>query len=226
MPQSPREARREELRDRVDRWFEVPLMLAAIALLVVLLVDATHEPAPPWDLYLEVVGLLLWGVFAVEFGVRLWLSPDRSDYLREHWLDAIAVALPPLRIFRAVRAVQVLVYSSRGASEFIERLHRRRLGMLAIISVLVAFTAGGLLFLAESAHPESPVHSFGDALYWTAVAVLSGDAGLGMVSTWGRLIELALVAYSLVVFSYLVGAVASLWVEADRRAVEEGSAEG
>ncbi len=205
---------REEWRDRLDDWFAVPLILAAIALVILLLVDATRAIAPPWDRYLEWISLAIWSVFALEFGLRLWLSPDRSDYLKEHWLDALAVALPPFRILRGVRAVQLLVYSSRGASEFLERLGRRRLGMLAVISLFVVLAGGALLFLVEAGQAQSPIRSFGDALYWTTMAVLASEGG-DLATTWGRLILIALVAYSVVVFSYLVGAVASLWVETD-----------
>ncbi|CAN5549303.1 hypothetical protein BH24GEM3_BH24GEM3_22770 [soil metagenome] len=218
----PSRQEREELRDRLDEWFEIPLILAAITLVILLLVDATRTLEPPWDTYLEWISLLIWGVFALEFGLRLWLSPDRSRYLREHWLDALAVALPPFRILRGLRAVQVLVYSSRGASEFLDRLGRRRLGMLAVISLFVVLAGSALLFLVESGQAQSPIRSFGDALFWTTMAVLASEGGLEITTTWGRLILIALVAYSVVVFSYLVGAVASLWVESDleRRGAE------
>ncbi len=205
---------REELRDRVDDWFEIPLILAAITLVILLLIDTTHRVQPPWDEYLEWISLLIWSIFALEFGLRIWLSPDRSDYLKSHWLDALAVALPPFRILRGLRALQVLVYSSRGASEFLERLQRRKLGMLAVISFFVVLSGGALLFLAENGHAQSPIRSFGDALYWTTMAVLASE-GSDVTTTSGRLILVVLVAYSVVVFSYLVGAIASLWVESE-----------
>lgn len=217
---------RESLRDRVDDWFETPLILASIALIVLLLVELTHDLGPLWELYIEWLGLAIWSIFALEFGARIWLSSDRWRYLREHWLDAVAVALPPLRIFRGIRALQVLIYGSRGADEFLERLRRRKLGKLAVISVFVVIVGSALLYLAENDHSASPIGSFGDALYWTTVAVLSGEAGLDMATLPGRLIEIGLAGYSVVVFSYLVGAVASLWIENDRggRAPARGSA--
>lgn len=210
----PSREQRKELRDRLDEWFEIPLIVAAITLVILLLVDATRTLEPPWDTYLEWISLVIWGIFALEFGLRLWLSPDRSDYLKAHWLDALAVALPPFRILRGVRALQVLVYGSRGAGEFLERLGQRRLGMLAVISLFVVMAGAALLYVTEQGSSASPIRTFGDALYWTTMAVLASE-GPDVSTTSGRLILLGLVGYSVVVFSYLVGAVASLWVEND-----------
>ena len=218
--------RREELRERVDRWFELPLLLAAILLVVLILVETTQTLEPPWDRYVEWIGLLIWVVFALEFGAKLWLSPDRSEYVRTHWIDALAVALPALRVLRvvralraarALRALRLLVFGGRGVSELIERLRRRQLGKLATITAFVILLGGALLFLAEGDEPGSAMASFGDALYWATLAVVGAEGGIEVTTVWGRLIVIGLVGYSILVFSYLVASIASLWIEQDRK---------
>lgn len=220
---------RQDLRERVDRWFDLPLLLAAIALVLLLVIEATQPLQPPWDTYLEWVSLAIWAVFALEFGLRMWLSPDRSDYLRAHWLDALAVALPVFRVFRvvravraarALRAVRLLVFGGRGADELIERLRRRQLGKLVVVTAFVILVGAALLFLAEADRGGSPVRSFGDALYWTTMMVVGSEGGLELATPWARMVALALVVYSIAVFSYLIGAIASLWIEQDRVARE------
>jgi voltage-gated potassium channel len=228
---------REELRERVDRWFDIPLILAAIALVLLIVIDATQTLHPPWDQVIQWIGLVIWAVFAVEFALRLWLSPDRSDYLKAHWLDALAVALPALRVFRIVRlaraarslrALRLLVFGGRGASELIEQLRRRQLGKLATVTLFVILLGAGLLFLAEADQVNTPVQSFGDAVFWATIAVVGTEGGIELATLWGRVIVLALVGYSILVFSYLVGAIASLWVERDRveREARAGNSNG
>ncbi len=221
---------REELRERVDRWFELPLILAAVVLLLLIVIEATQTLQSPWDRYIDWIGAVIWLVFALEFGLRLWLSRDRLGYVREHWLDAAAVALPALRVFRvvralraarALRAVRLLVFGGRGASELAERLRSRKLGKLAIVTIFVVLLGGSLLFLAEAGAERSPITSFGDALYWATVIVVGTEGGLDLATAWGRVVNLVLIAYSLVVFSYVIGAVASLFVETDRIRREE-----
>ncbi len=153
-------------------------------------------------------------------GVRaaLWLSPDRSEYLKHNGLDALAVALPVFRVFRvvraaravrAIRAVRLLVFGSRGANELIERLRRRRLAKLAVVSGFVVLIGAALLYLTEQGQ-GSAIRSFGDALYWATMMLVGTEGGLEMRTTLGRLITLGLIGYSIVVFSYVVGAIASL----------------
>lgn len=215
---------REELRDRLDDWFDLPLLLAAVVLVLLIVIEATQPLRPPWDRYVEWIGLAIWLLFGVEFALRLWLSPDRWAYLRSHWLDALAVALPAFRVFRVVRAargargvraLRLLVFGSRGADELIERLRKRKLGKLATVSAFVVLIGAALLFLSEQA-PGSPIQTFGDALYWATMMVVGTEGGLDMRTTLGRVVTIGLIGYSIVVFSYLIGAVASLWVERDR----------
>lgn len=215
---------KEELRERVEGWFDLPLLLAAIVLVLLLVVEATQTLGSPWDVYVEWIGLGIWALFGVEFALRLWLSADRRTYLRRNWLDALAVALPAFRVFRvlraaraarAVRVLRLLVFGTRGADELIERLRRRRLGKLAVVTAFVILIGAALLYLTEQ-RPGAPIESFGDALYWATVMVVGTESGLEMRSASGRVVTLALIGYSLVVFSYLIGAVASLWVERDR----------
>jgi voltage-gated potassium channel len=160
----------------------------------------------------------------VEFALRLWLSPDRSEYLKHNGLDALAVALPVFRAVRAIRAVRLVVFGSRGANELIERLRRRRLAKLAVVSGFVVLIGAALLYLTEQGQ-GSAIRSFGDALYWATMMLVGTEGGLEMRTTLGRLITLGLIGYSIVVFSYVVGAIASLWVERDREEREGRAAQ-
>lgn len=223
---------KEELRERVDEWFDLPLLLAAVVLVLLLVVEATQTLRPPWDAHVEWIGLGIWALFGVEFALRLWLSPDRLAYLRAHWLDALTVALPAFRVFRvlraaraarAVRVLRLLVFGSRGADELIERLRRRKLGKLAAVTAFVILIGGALLYLTEQGSGR-PIESFGDALYWATMMVVGTEGGLEVRSTPGRILTLALVGYSVLVFSYLIGAIASLWIERDREERERAGA--
>lgn len=224
---------REDLRERIDEWFDLPLLLAAVVLVLLIVVETVQPLRPPWDAYVGWMEIGIWALFAVEFTLRLWLSVDRSDYLKAHWLDALAVIVPAFRVFRvfravraarAVRAVRLLVFGSRGANELVERLRRRKLGKLVIVSGFVVLIGAALLYLSEFGQ-DSPIASFGDAVYWATMMVVGTEGGLEVRTTFGRVVTLGLIGYSLVVFSYLVGAIASLWVEQDRQEQVAKSAE-
>src|ERR671916_1666619 len=105
---------REELRERLDRYLDVPLALASLALVLLAIIELTGEVSGPWQGRVAALGWALWSLFLVEFVVKLALAPVKRRYLREHWLDALIVLLPFLRVLRLARVVQ----TARGLPAF------------------------------------------------------------------------------------------------------------
>src|ERR687894_1781558 len=99
---------REELRERLDRYLDVPLALASLALVLLAIIELTGEVSRPWEARLATLGWVLWGLFFVEFAAKFALAPVKRHYLREHWLDALIVLLPFLKILRLAQVVRAL----------------------------------------------------------------------------------------------------------------------
>ena len=86
-------AAREDLVGKLDRYLDVPLALASLALVLIAIIELTGEVRRPWQGRLAALGWALWSLFLVEFVVKLVLAPISRCYLREHWLEALIV--PP-----------------------------------------------------------------------------------------------------------------------------------
>src|SRR5918998_1458387 len=158
---------REELREKLDRYLDVPLALASLALVLVAVIELTGEVSGPWEARLAALGWALWGLFFVEFAAKFALAPVKRHYVREHWLDALIVLLPFLKVLRVVQlaralpALRLLVFGGRGSQSTLELLRRRRLGQVAIISGMVILIGASLGFLLEAGAPGSRIEDFG-----------------------------------------------------------------
>jgi voltage-gated potassium channel len=201
---------REELRERLDRYLDVPLALASLALVLIAVIELTGEVSGPWEARLATLGWVLWGLFFVEFAAKFALAPVKRHYLREHWLDALIVLLPFLKILRlaqvlratrALPAFRLLVYGGRGSQSTLALLRRRRLGQLG--------------FLIEGGAPGSPIEDFGDALWWSAALVTTIGSELYPVTAAGRILGFVLMIYAIGIFTYFIGSVASVLVAFD-----------
>ena len=219
-------AAREDLVGRLDRYLDVPLALASLALVLIAIIELTGEVSGPWQGRLAALGWALWSLFVVEFVVKLALAPVRRRYLREHWLDALIVLLPFLRVLRLARVLQtaralpafrLLVFGGRGSQSTLALLKRRRIGQLAIISAMVILIGAALGFLLEAGAPGARIQNFGDALWWSAALVTTVSSEIYPVTAAGRVLGFVLMIYAIGIFTYFIGSVASVLVALDAR---------
>jgi voltage-gated potassium channel len=216
-------AEREDLLGRLDRYLDVPLALASLALVLIAVIELTGEVSGPWQGRLATLGWALWSLFFFEFVVKFALAPVKRRYLREHWLDALIVLLPFLRFLRLARAARalptfrLLVFGGRGSQSTIELLKRRRIGQLAIISAMVILIGAALGFLLEAGAPGARIQDFGDALWWSAALVTTVSSELYPVTAAGRVLGFVLMLYAIGIFTYFIGSVASVLVALDAK---------
>lgn len=225
---------REELRERLDRYLDVPLALASVLLVLLAVIELSGDVGEPWRGRLALLGWALWALFFVEFAVKFALAPVKRIYLRRHWLDALMVLVPFLRILRvlgilrAARALPIfrlLVFGGRSSGATLVLLKRRRLGQLAIISALVILIGAAIGFILESGAPGSQMETFGDALWWSATTVTTVASEVYPVTAGGRILGFLLMLYAVGVFSYFIASMASVLVGSDARQTSEGENE-
>ena len=171
--------RRTHLYARVERATELPMLVLAAAMapliLVPLLVDlpATVE----WALY--VGDWVIWAAFAVELGVKTYLSPDRRRYLISHWYDVVIVVVPFLRPLRAARVLRLLqlvrlaALLARIGLTWRRALGQRGLGYVLGLGGVAAVLLAALVALVEQSGGAATIEDFPTALWWAATTVSS-----------------------------------------------------
>lgn len=220
---------RERLAAVVERHLDIPMALLAVAWAVLV----AYELVAPAALEgrLAVAGNVIWGIFVAEFVLKLALSGRPLRFLRRRWPSLLFLVLPVLRLFRVLRAVRALrvlpaarvVGSSYRAAGTARGLLEGRLATLGVVTVIVMFGSGQLLYLLEAGRSEE-VDTLADALWWSSHAVVSGDLLFLPATVPGRLLGLGLSAYAVLVFASLAGTLGAFFVEsrAERAASEEG----
>jgi voltage-gated potassium channel len=219
-------ARRDE--DEFEGWLErvterADPFMAWLGVLFALLLG--YELAVGVSPALLAAGWAIWAVFALEFGVKLWLAPHRRRFLRRHWIQGAGLLLPALRILRLVRllrlgrafpAARVLSTSYRTAGSA-RRLLGSRLGYLAAVAAVFVVAAAQLAYLFERGAEGAIFDTFGDAVLW-AFAVVVGLQGSPVPVTLGaHLVMLAGFVVGLVLIASLAGTLGAFLLE-DREA--------
>lgn len=221
------QSERRELAERLAELVDGPLTALAFVMLALLIAEYTNWLPPTWATWSERIQLVIWGIFAAEFIVRLSIAPAKLDYIRRHWLSAISVMLPAFRsvrvlraarIFRSVRLLRLVTTVNRSLREASTSLGGRTFPyfLIATLIVIVAGAAGIWSVEQEAANPR--LTSFGDALWWAFALVAASELGERPATAEGRLVALGLAVYGMAVFGYITATLASFFVGSQSRA--------
>lgn len=231
-PPSPvdEESPREQLAVRLEGWLDIPMALLALlwAALVAYELVAPSAQRPG----LTLAGNVIWVIFVVEFVAKLAVSGHPGRFLRRHWPSLLFLVLPALRMLRVLRSVRALrllptarvLGSSYRTIGTAQGLLQGRLGFLVVVTAVVIFGSGQLLYLLERGR-SGAIDSLGDALWWSANVSISGSLVHQPVTLAGRLLALTLSAYAVVVFASVAATLGAFFMEsrAERAAVEDAT---
>src|ERR1700733_2845372 len=211
--------RSQDAYDRFSAAVDGPLTVLAVLWVPVLVVPLVTKVSPPTSAALDTTDYTVWAVFAIEYLIKLYLSPKRWKFVTRHLVDLLVIAVPvlrPLRLLRLLRLLRIaraaLILSSalKRARELLTHngLHYVLLSVLAIIGVCSAVE------LAFEQHaPGSNIHNFGDALWWAIVTVTTvGYGDKYPVSAGGRGVAVVLMLTGIGLVGVLSATIASYFV--------------
>ena len=219
------EKERYELLQRLEDWLETPMLILAFAWLALLIGELVWGES----LSFEIVGIIIWAVFIVNFVLEFVLAPLKIPYLKSNWVTAVSLLIPALRIFRVVRVFKLLriarvgrglrlfrVVSSlnRGMGALESNLRRRGFGYVVALSVLFVFAGAAGMYAFERGI-SGGLNSYGEALWWTAMIMTTLGSQYWPQTLEGRVLCVFLALYAFAVFGYLTATLATFFIGRD-----------
>ena len=100
-----------------------------------------------------------------------------------------------------------------------EARHRRligRLGLVVFLTLIIDLVGTVLIYMAERNARFTAIHSFGDALFFTTVQLLTVSSQMPNPFTpFGRLVDVLLEAWAVLVVAGSAGAIAAFFQQSD-----------
>lgn len=234
MPDNPQthEEERWELLQQINDVTEKPLVALSFVWLLLLIIDLTSG----LNAFLDALVYIIWALFILDFVIEIVIAPDHVRYLERNWLTAVALFIPALRVLRIFRAfrvlraarslrsinlVRVLTSLNRGMKAASRTLGQRGIGYAVALTIIVLFGgAAGMYYfegpparaLGETGAAGGHFDSYANALWWTAMLVITSDGGFEPATASGRVLALLLAIYGLGVLGYIAGTIASYFV--------------
>lgn len=197
--------------DRYEHRTATPMTVLAVAFLFVYSAPIIWDDAPGTaQQVLQFLNITVWLVFVVDLGTRAWLSGRPIRYVVHHPIDLLLVLLPmlrPLRVLRVFTALQMLIRQGGRVSV------GKTVTGAAASALLLMFIAAVAMLDAERGTPESPIQSFGDAVWWSAATVTTVGYGDMYPVTWlGRWVAFCLMIVGISMIGIVTASIAAWFV--------------
>jgi voltage-gated potassium channel len=217
---------RDSLLRRLEAGFELPMAVLGLCWLVLLVLELTGRQHPGlWG-----AGQAIWAVFILDFGLKLLLAPRKGAFLRRNLLTLVSLLLPALRGVRVLRAfrllraaraarglrmLRLLTSLNRGIRSLGRTLQRRGFGYVLAMTLLVLFAGAAGMLAFEGQAAGGGLRHYGDALWWTAMLLVTMGSDYWPRSAEGRALCLGLATYGFTMFGYITATLGSYFIAAD-----------
>ncbi|MDT7768247.1 MAG: voltage-gated potassium channel [Mycobacterium sp.] len=194
---------------RWERHAEWPLAAAALLFLGLFSEQVLARPQGHEAHVLWIVSWAIWGLFVLDYVVRLCLASDRWRWFLHHLLDFAIVALPLLRPLRLLRLLVLIEVLQKAVGD----AFRGRIVVYTVSGVLLLiYTASLAVFDKERYQHGATINSFGKAIWWSITTVTTvGYGDVYPVTNAGRIIAVLLMIGGISLVGVVTAALAS-WI--------------
>ena len=161
----------------------------------------------PYDGYLNIIQMILWGLFAADYCVRLYLAPRRLYFITHNLMNLAIVLLPAWRI---VSFLAMIHLTANRQYKRLSELGMKLFGYTAIFIIMFALS----IYSVESSEPGAMIRDLPTAYWWTFTTLATvGYGDVYPVTGIGRVIAVIVMLYGVGLVAVATGALASWIIE-------------
>lgn len=212
---------RNKLLVSIEKLLEGPMVFLGFVWLLLLVTELVNGLSKP----LKYASLIIWMLFIIDFLLKFILAPKKGLYLKNSWLTAISLFIPALRVFRVFRVVRLLrglkgvrivrLVSSlnRSMNSLSATMKRRAFGYVLLVTLIVTFAGAAGMYAFEKPNPG--FESYGMALWWTAMRVITAGNEFNPLTTEGRGLAFLIALFGYTILGYITATFATFFIGRD-----------
>lgn len=161
----------------------------------------------PYDAYLNIIQMILWGLFAADYCIRLYLAPRRLYFITHNLMNLAIVLLPAWRI---VSFLAMIHLTTNRQYKRLSELAVKLFGYTAIFIIMFALA----IYSVESSEPGAMIRDLPTAYWWTFTTLATvGYGDVYPITGIGRVIAVVVMLYGVGLVAVATGALASWIIE-------------
>lgn len=204
---------------RVEDWFELPMILVTLLLIVTTAIPILVSLSPLWVGVFAFLNLAIWCTFYIELFAKFYVAKSKGKALKRNWSLVLITTIPlflPLRLMRASRLLGLIRFLRLQKS-----LSRLKEGFRELIynleyiftTILVFVVVTGFIMWQVEVRFDGAITSLPDALWWAVITITT--IGYGDVipsSSQGKIFGAIVSLLGTSLFMIFVARVTSLFV--------------
>lgn len=212
---------RNKLLTTVENFLEGPMIFLGFVWLVLLVIELIWGLSKP----LEYTSLAIWFIFIIDFLIKIILAPGKIVFLKKNWLTAVSLVIPALRVLRifrfvrllrglrGIRLVRIVSSLNRSMNSLGATMKRRAFGYVLTITLIITFAGAAGMYALENPNPG--FDSYGMALWWTAMRVITAGNEFNPVTPEGRGLAFLIAVFGYTIFGYVTATFATYFIGRD-----------
>ena len=193
-----------EWEERSSRPMFVASVLYLLAFAAPIMSTRIQEP---YDGYLNIIQMILWGLFAADYCIRLYLAPRRLYFITHNLMNLAIVLLPAWRI---VSFLAMIHLTTNRQYKRLSELAVKLFGYTAIFIIMFALA----IYSVESSEPGAMIRDLPTAYWWTFTTLATvGYGDVYPITGIGRVIAVVVMLYGVGMVAVATGALASWIIE-------------
>lgn len=186
----------------------IPFAVLGIAYLVLYSIQVVQSENANLYRQLDIIGNAIWVIFAIDLIIRLLGAESFFRFMKNNFVEILAVTLPFLRVLRIFR----VLLAFKGIKYFVVDRAQVTGLYVAILAPLTWFTGAIVVLDAESANSNASINTLGEALWWSLSTITTvGYGDLYPSTTSGKFVAAVLMITGISIFSAGAGIFAN-WI--------------
>lgn len=212
------ERERSDLIKTVESLIEGPIIFLGFLWMVLIVIELVWGLSPA----LQYTSITIWIIFIIDFLFRFIIAPRKIQYLKKNWLTALSLVIPAIRLFRVlrvlrmvrgIRLIRVVSSLNRSMKSLAATMQRRGFAYVALLALIVIFGGAAGMYGIENA--TRGFESYGMALWWTAMRVITAGSDYWPATPEGRSLAFILSLFGYAVFGYVTATLATFFIGRD-----------
>ncbi len=201
---------------------EGPMVVLGFVWLILLVIELVYKTGP----VVEVVGIVIWVIFIIDFLIKVVLTPAKVSFLKSNVITIVSLIVPAfrmlrvirlfrfLRLSRSLRLVKIIGGLSRGMRALSRTMQRRAFGYVLLLTGIVVAAGSAGMYAFERDMPNG-LDTYSKALWWTMMIMTTLGSEYWPQTPEGRTLCIVLALYAFAVFGYITATLASFFIGRD-----------